>query len=127
MRARTITSACLASAVVFAAAAWAGPWDGTVKVGGVFLDEVGDLSTVQETYDLYRGFNVAQLRLSGLTGAGQYLAFDLRDLTLASRRGDALFRVPGQLKLTASYDQHRQVFDPQRAVHSERRDWKAGA
>ncbi len=128
MRRSAVAAACVAlAAALTGPAARAGPLEGTVKLGGIFLDETGDLSAVQETYDVQEGFNVAQLRLSGLLAPGRYLALDLRDLTLASRRGDVLFRVPGMLKLTAGYDQHRQVFSPDRGVRSERRDWRAGA
>ena len=36
-----------------ASASSAGTLDGTIKVGGIFLDQSGDRSAVQETYNVY--------------------------------------------------------------------------
>ncbi|MGE5177229.1 MAG: hypothetical protein ACM3JJ_12770 [Hyphomicrobiales bacterium] len=101
--------------------------DGTVKVGGVVLDETGDRSAVQETYDIYDGFAVSQVLLNGRLDRGHSFQLDVRDANLDSRQGSFLYRIPRTLKVTASYDQHRQVFDPARAVTSERKNWKVGA
>jgi hypothetical protein len=106
---------------------WAGPWDGTVKVGGVVMDETGDRSAVQETYNIHEGFNLARIKLNGAPGTGNYLMLDLRDIDLEGRQGDLLFRRPGLLQFSASYDQSRQVFDPDRAVASNRKSWNFGA
>jgi hypothetical protein len=105
----------------------AGTWNGTVKLGGVFLDEDGDKSTVQETYNIHEGFSLTQLRIAGTPNANSYLMIDLREINLDGRQANLLYRRPGKLKLTASLDQHRQVFDPDRNVSSDRRDWNLGA
>jgi hypothetical protein len=104
----------------------AGTWNGTVKLGGVFLDEDGDKSTVQETYNIHKGFSLTQLRLAGAPSPESYFMIDLREINLDGRQANLLYRRPGKLKLTASLDQHRQVFDPDRNVTSDRRDWKLG-
>jgi hypothetical protein len=128
MRTKAIATILIAVAVTLAAAPlWAATWDGTVKLGGTILDETGDLSAVQETYNVYEGFSVAQVRVNGTLDPRKYFSFDLRDINQSSRAGDLVFRVPGTFKFTAGYDQNRQVFDPVRGVNSFRKDWKAGA
>ncbi len=106
---------------------WAGTLGGTVKVGGIFLDEVGDRSAVQETYNLEEGFALSRIQLTGTFDARSTFMLDLRDLNLRSRAGDLAYRVPGLFKITAGYDQNRYVFDPGRGITSERKDWRAGA
>jgi len=126
---RTKTHANVSTALIVLLAAspvWAG-WDGTIKLGGIVLDEDGDKSTVQETYDIHDGFSISQLRLSGTPSADTYLNFNLREINLDSRKGDLLFRMPGLLRFDASYDQNRQVFDSARGVTSDRKDFDLGA
>ena len=101
--------------------------DGTVKVGGVVLDEEGDRSAVQETYNIYDGFAVSQIRLNGRLDKGQSFLLDVRDVNLDSRQGEFVYRIPRKLKFSADYDQNRQVFDPARSVNSERKDLKLAA
>lgn len=128
MRTKTITTMLVFTlAMLTASAPWAGTWDGTLKLGGIFLDEEGDESTVQETFNIHDGFSVTQIRLHGAFDPGSYLMLNLHEVNLDGRRGDFLYRMPGKFKVTASFDQHRQVFDAGRAVTSERKDWKVGA
>ena len=63
MRARPIGILAAMMIVAFgASSSYATTLDGTVKVGGIILDEEGDRSAVQETYDVYDGFAVSQVR-----------------------------------------------------------------
>ena len=127
---RTIAIATLLAAAVVtlgAPASSARSLDGTVKVGGVFLDQTGDRTAVQEISDVYDGFALSQIRLDGSLDPRQYVMLDLRDINLDSRQGDLLYRMPGTLKLTAGYVQHRRIFSPDGAVNSDRKDWRAGA
>ena len=101
--------------------------DGTLKLGGIILDETGDLSAVQETYNIYDGFNVSEVSLTGTLNPRNHFRLFLTDINLDSRRADFQYRMPGTLKLTGGYDQHRQVFDPARAVASDRKEWRLGA
>ncbi len=127
MRTKALLTASNALVVLLIASpGWAG-WEGTLKLGGIVLDEEGDRSAVQETYNLYDGFSVSQVRLSGTPSADTYLMFDLGDVNLDNRRGNLLFRMPGLLRVDASYDQHRQVFDPRRGINSDRKDLDLGA
>ncbi len=128
MRTTTVTAICLTLVVTLAAStASTGTLDGTVKLGGIIMNQTGDRTTVQETYNVYDGFSLAQISLNGTFDPRHYFALDLRDINLDSRQGDFVYRVPGTFKLTAGYDQHRQIFSPEGLVHSGRRDWKAGA
>jgi hypothetical protein len=125
---RTITIVLATLVVALAASlSWAGQVDGTVKLGGVIFSEAGDRTAVQETYDVYDGFSVTQLRLNGKLHPGHSFMVDLQDINLDSRRGDLLYRIPGTFKLSAGYDRHRQAFDPGRSINSEREDWRVGA
>jgi hypothetical protein len=119
---------CVMLAVtVTASASSAGTMDGTVKLGGIIMNQVGDRSTVQETFNIHDGFSISQIRLNGTLDPRQYFALDLRDINRDSRQGDLVYRVPGSFKLTAGYDQHRQIFSPDGGINSERKDWKVGA
>ena len=126
---RTQTIAILiatATLMLVAATPWAGTLSGTVKVGNIFVDEVGDRSAVQETYDIYEGFAVSRIQLVGTMDPHSSFMLDLRDINLDSRAGDLTYRMPGRFKLRAGYDQHRNVFDPGRGITSDRKDWKVG-
>ncbi len=128
MRTTTITAACVTLVVTLAASApSAGTLDGTVKLGGIIMNEAGDRTAVQETYDVHDGFSLAQIRLNGTFDPRHYFALDLRDINQDARQGDLVYRVPGTFKLTAGLDQHRQIFSPEGGVNARRVDWKAGA
>lgn len=127
MRMKTTTT-LLATVMTFAAAPLlAGTWDGTIKVGGITIDETGDKSAVQETFNIHDGFDLNQIRLNGAPTPDHYFSLNLRNINLDGRQGDFLYRRPGMFRLTASLDEHRQVFDPDRAINSNRRDWNFGA
>lgn len=113
--------------VLTASSPRAGTLDGSVKVGGVILSEEGDLSAVQETYNVHDGFAISQIRLNGKLNPRNYFSLNLEDINLDSRKGSVDFRAPGTFKITGDFAQNRQVFDPERLVNSERRDWKVGA
>ena len=128
MRMTTITAIGVTLVVTLAASApSAGTLDGTVKLGGIIMNETGDRTAVQETYNLYDGFSLAQISLNGTFDPRHYFALNLRDINLDARQGDLVYRVPGTFKLTAGFDQHRQIFSPEGRVNSRRKDWKASA
>ena len=100
---------------------------GTIKLGGVIVDEdAGDLSVMQETYNIYEGFSATQLKLNGSLTPRTYFTLSLNDINLDNRKSDLEIWVPGQFRLFARYDQHRQVFDPDRALSSDRKDVRIG-
>jgi hypothetical protein len=128
MRMTRITTICAALVITLAVSATAaGTLDGTVKLGGIIMNQTGDRSAVQETYNIHDGFSLAQVSLNGTFDPRHYFALNLRDINLDARQGDFVYRVPGTLKLTAGFDQHRQIFSPEGRVNSGRKDWKAGA
>lgn len=128
MRMTRITTIGLTLIVTLAASAHsAGTLDGTVKLGGIIMNQTGDRTTVQETYDIHDGFSLAQISLNGTFDPRHYFALNLRDINLDSRQGDFVYRLPGTFKLTAGFDQHRQIFSPEGRVNSGRKDWKTAA
>lgn len=128
MRTQTMARS-IATAIFLLAAStsWAATLGGNVTLGGIFVDEEGDRSTVQETFDLYDGFAVSRIHLFGTTDSRNSFMLDLRDINLDSRMGHLLLRMPGRFRLNADYDQSRYVFDPGRGVTADRKDWRLGA
>jgi hypothetical protein len=128
MRTRTLL---MLFALPIVALAWSGAratsLDGSVTLGGTIVNQTGDRSVVQEMGDVHDGFTVSALKLSGLLDHGNSLFLDLRDVNLDSRQGELVYRVPGLLRLSGSLAQHERIFSADGAVHSLRRDWRAGA
>ncbi len=126
--AKTMLLMVLAAAVVFAAGASVAGVEGTIKLGGVIVDEdAGDLSVMQETYNIYEGFSATQLRLNGTLSPRTYFTLDLNDINLDNRKSNLQLWVPGRFRFFTTYDQHRQVFDPDRILNSRRKDLRFGA
>jgi hypothetical protein len=124
---RTIRLAALLG-LLLASPVLAGRVDGTIKLGAISLDEdAGDLSAVQETYNIHDGFSVSQVLLDGQLGTRSFFRLDLEEINLDSRKGLFSIRVPDLGRLTVRHDQHRQLFDDRGAVASERKDWRFGA
>ncbi|GJM44931.1 MAG: hypothetical protein DHS20C21_17730 [Gemmatimonadota bacterium] len=126
MRTKTLSTVSIAL-IVLVTSPVRGSWDGTLKLGGIVLDEEGDRSAVQETYNIHDGFSLSQIRLSGTPTKDTHVLLNLREINLDGRQGDFLLRVPSLLKVNASFDQHRQVFDSGGGVNSDRRDFRLGA
>jgi len=116
-----------ASILATVSAVPAAQFDGTIKLGGVMIDEdAGDLSVMQETYNIYEGFSATQFKLNGALNPRTYFTLSLNDINLDNRKSDFEIWIPGQFRLFARYDQHRQVYDAERAVTSSRKDTRAG-
>jgi hypothetical protein len=92
-------------ATLSASGADAQKFEGTVALGGIYLDESGDRTSMQETYNIFDGFSVSQLRLTGNFNPKNYFALNLREVNLDSRKGEFVYRIPGRLKLNTRYDQ----------------------
>ena len=65
MRTTTLATLCSTLVVMLVAASppSAGALDGTLKLGGVIRNQTGDRSAVQETYNVYDGFSLTEIRL----------------------------------------------------------------
>jgi hypothetical protein len=107
----------------------AGSLDGTIKLGGIMMDESdgSDLSVMQETYNIYDGFNVSQIRLNSRLGSKHHLNLDLHDASLDSRRGRFSWRMLDVGEITARYDRFRQLYDRDGSTASVRESWRLGA
>jgi len=124
--ARTLGTALVLLAVA-TAGAQAGDFNGTLKLGVITKDETaGDLTAIQETYNIYDGFSVSQVRLNGRLGRKHYFNFDLNEINLDSRRGSFAYTVPDVGKLTARYDRYRQLYDMDGSTTSMRENWRLG-
>jgi hypothetical protein len=98
--------------------------DGTLKLGGIGIDEqYGSLASMQETYNIYEGFNVAQVLMNGYLGPKHYFTLNLRDINMKNRKGNFLYRSPNAFRFNSSYRQNRYVFDPDRNITSDRKVW----
>jgi hypothetical protein len=107
----------------------AGSLDGTIKLGGIIKDEHegSDLSVMQETYNIYDGFNVSQVKFNSHLGGRHYLNLDLNDANLDSRRGRLTYRMADLFEVTGRYDRWRQLFDRDGSTASRRENWRLGA
>jgi hypothetical protein len=103
--------------------------NGTVEVGGITLDQSdgGDRSTVQETYNIYKGFDLSRILLDGRFDPRRAFTLDLREINQDSRQGLLSWRMADLGDVTARYVQHRQIFDPDAAVSTHRKDLTLGA
>ena len=98
--------------------------NGTVKLGGITIDQsYGSLAAVQETYNIYEGFNFRQLLVNGFLGPKHYFTLNLRNVNLDSRKGDFLYRSPGKFRFNSNYRENRYVFDPDASSTSFRKRW----
>lgn len=97
-------------------------WEGRVRVGGILIDETGDRSTMQETYNVFEGFSLSSLYLKGRSNPRTHLLLDLTDVNLGDRHGRFDFRRVGALHLTSTYAENRYVFDPSGNVDARRRN-----
>jgi hypothetical protein len=123
MRMFRILSLTLLLATLLPAALSAGVLDGIVKVGYVFLDETaGDLSVIQESYNIHENFSISQFKLYGNPTPKSYFSLNLTDINNDNRKAAFDFKIPGQLKFRATFDQHRQVFEASKNLVSRRKD-----
>jgi len=102
-------------------------WEGRLRIGGIVKDEKGDRAAMQETYNIYDGFNIPSIYLNGRFNSRNYLKFDLTDFAMDNRRGYLDYRMTGLLKVRSRYTQSAQVFDPTRATESQRKNFFATA
>jgi hypothetical protein len=97
-------------------------WEGRVRVGGILIDETGDRSVMQETYNVFEGVSLSSLYLKGHSNPRTHLLLDLTDVNLGDRRGRLDFRQVGVLHLSSTYAENRYVFDPAGNIDSRRRN-----
>lgn len=113
--------------LLFAPPSYAQQIDGTIRLGGTFLDETaGDLSVMQEAYDIYEDFSVTQVYLHGAITPRSYFSMNLSNINLDNRQATFNLRVPGHFRFYTKYDEHRHVYDTARNSVMERRDTQLG-
>lgn len=97
-------------------------WEGRVSVGGILIDETGDRSAMQETYNVFEGVSLSSLYLKGHSNPRTYLLLDLTDVNLGDRRGRFDFRRVGTLHLSSTYAESRYLFDSAGNIDAQRRN-----
>lgn len=98
-------------------------WDGRVKVGGVWLDQTGDETTMPETFNIYDGFTVSSIYLNGYSSQRNHLLLDLSNINQDNRKGVLDYRYTGMVRFQSRYTESRWVFDPTGAVDANRKDF----
>jgi len=98
-------------------------WEGDLRVGGVIKDETGDMSAMQETFNVHEGVTITRFRLTGRFDRNTHLYVDGDNLTLDGRRASLDFRRTGTGRFRSRYDESDYVFDPSGSVLATRRDW----
>lgn len=98
-------------------------WDAKLRMGGVFVDQTGDRTTMQEMFNVYDGFSVSSIYFNGHRDPKTHLLLDLTDINRDDRRGNLDFRHSGLIHFHSRYDESRYVFDPAGTVDARRRDW----
>ena len=86
-------------------------------------DESGDLSVMQETFNIYEGFSVSSIYLKGRFDDRSHLRLDLSDVNRDNRKGIFEYRRTGVARLYSRYDESRFIFDPSGNTEANRRDW----
>ena len=100
--------------------------DGTVKLGTIIKDETGDQSSMQETYNIFDGFSVSQIRLTGNLNPRNYFTLNLREINLDSRKADFTYRVPSVFEWKSSLRQNQYIYDRNGNVTTKRKHWQTG-
>lgn len=113
----------IAASAATAAYADYGTWEGKVRMGGIWLDETGDESTMPETYNIYDGFMLSSIYLKGRRDERTHLTLDLSDINQDNRKGYLDFRRTGMLHFRSRYTESRWVFHPIEAVDAGRKNW----
>lgn len=97
--------------------------DGKLRLGGVWLDQEGNESTMPETYDIYDGFFLSSIYLKGRKDSNTHVTLDLTDINQDNRKGVFDFRQSGLLHVRSRFTESRWVFDPTGVADASRRNW----
>lgn len=93
---------------------------GQAKLGYVFIDDDGKMSTTQEIFNLYSGFTLQNLSLRGFVKKNYSFELDLSDINRDNRSLFFSFRKPGLFALNSRMVKSRFVFDDEGKVKSFR-------
>lgn len=126
-KARTTTLA-LMIVLLLAQPAGAARLNGLLKLGAVSLDEqYGDLSAVQETYNIDDGFNFTRLLMNAQLGERDFFLVDVGERNQDAFRGLFNYRRAGLGQLRFQYDQNEWLYDADGDLETEREDWHLDA
>jgi hypothetical protein len=90
--------------------AWPKNYSGQVSVGYVFMDEEGDLSLNQPTFNQYEGVALSLRQFRFSLKDGSYVFGDLKNMTLNNRNLRAGITKPGLYYLSLDSKQYRRTY-----------------
>ncbi|MFQ5454482.1 MAG: hypothetical protein ACE5D6_09895, partial [Candidatus Zixiibacteriota bacterium] len=92
---------------------FAGEGEGDVKFGYTFIDEEGNLSTYQESYNLYEGFGVSFNDFRYVADNGINFNADLDNTTLENRNLRFSTYKPGLFSISVNHNKYRRIYNPE--------------
>ena len=95
-------------------------YSGQVSIGYVFMDEEGDLSLNQPTYNEYEGVALSLRQLRFNLKDGTYIFGDLKNVTLNNRNLRAGVSKPGLFYLALDSKQYRRVYSADGVQNTQR-------
>jgi hypothetical protein len=116
-----LLSTCLVLIFCLSASAQEGlRLSGQAKLGYVFIDDDGRMSTTQEIFNVHSGLTLQNLNLRGFFTKNSSFELNLSNINQDNRSLFFSLMKPGLFSLTSRFNQSRFVFDEEGDVKSER-------
>lgn len=112
--------ALILTAVAAAGGVNAAEGEGRLSVGYILIDEEGNRSVNQETFNLYEGFDVSVEDFGYRTNNGLRLRMDLRQVTLENRRLELQADKAKLFSLSIYDNKYRRIYSPSAAASTKR-------
>ncbi|MFQ6032617.1 MAG: hypothetical protein ACE5K2_06825 [Candidatus Zixiibacteriota bacterium] len=93
---------------------------GQAKLGYLFIDDDGKMSTTPEIFQIYSGFTLENLNLKGIFKKNASFELDFSNINQDNRSLSFSLRRPGLFSLTSQCNQSRFIFDKEGKIKSER-------
>ncbi len=93
---------------------------GRAKLGYLFIDDDGETSTTQEIFNIYSGFTLQDLSLTGILKKNSSFELNLSNINKGNRSLSFSLRKPGLFSLNSRLNQSRLVLDEEGNVESKR-------
>jgi hypothetical protein len=93
---------------------------GRAKLGYIFIDDDGKTSTTQERFNIYSGFILQDLNLTGLFKKNSSFELNFSNINKGNRSLFFSLRNPGLFSFSSRLNQSRLVFDEEGNVESKR-------
>ena len=117
---RALGVAAILGGLCLATAAHAADYTGKLSLGYVYLDEEGDRSVNQPTFNTYEGVALSLRQFRWNAGNGMYVFGDLKNITLNNRNARAGIARPGQFNLDLHTRQYRRIYNADGTNNTQR-------